>query len=330
MPVRGAATRRRPLVASREPARDADATGFVGVLRPIMDLCENLTNWLAGLGLERGVSEHGPSFQPSIAVPRFTGYDDRKTVADFLCDLTVYKAASGASDEFVLARVLPVALEGSAGRWWRLQAPFASWTDFVARFREEFLPPEYDYRIRHELEARTQHPCEGLLEFIRAIQELFKRAIQGASDAEMVRHVLRRCHPRFRPYLRGREYSSLEEMARSGRSIEEALISELNYVPPPPVGEAIEPACLAELYPMHGAERGQWHHRKGNLGALGVERSVDLITTHCFHMLAVHGSLSSLASETDDHEQRFDYVNGWRPRFQKLADIYGQGESEED
>ncbi|XP_077531173.1 uncharacterized protein LOC144143271 [Haemaphysalis longicornis] len=192
---------------------------------------------------ESGVSEHGPSFQPSIAVPRLTGYDDRKTVADFLSDLNVYKTASGASDEFVLTRVLPVALEASAGRWWRLQTPFASWADFEARFREEFLPPNYDYRIRRELEARTQHPREGLLEYIRAIQELFKRAIPGASDAEMVKHVLRRCHPRFRPFLHGRDYSSLEEMARSARAIEDALISELSYVPPPPVGEALEPAC---------------------------------------------------------------------------------------
>lgn len=243
MPGRGASTRRRSLVAPREPARDADATGLVVVLRPIMDLCENLTNRLAGLGLEGGGSEHGPSFQPSIAVPRFTGYDDPKTMADFLSDLNVYKTASGASDEFVLTRVLPVALEASAGRWWRLQTPFASWADFEARFREEFLPPDYDYRIRRELEARTQHPREGLLEYIRAIQELFKRAIPGASDAEMVKHVLRRCHPRFRPFLHGRDYSSLEEMARSARAIEDALISELSYLPPPPVGEALEPAC---------------------------------------------------------------------------------------
>ncbi|UYV85015.1 hmr-1 [Cordylochernes scorpioides] len=42
------------------------------------------------------------------------------------------------------------------------------------------------------------------------------------------------------------------------------------------------------------------------------------------------GSLSSLASGTDDNDQDFDYLNGWGPRFQKLADMYGQGESDEE
>lgn len=42
------------------------------------------------------------------------------------------------------------------------------------------------------------------------------------------------------------------------------------------------------------------------------------------------GSLSSLASGNEENEQDFDYLNGWGPRFQKLADIYGPGDSEED
>ena len=40
------------------------------------------------------------------------------------------------------------------------------------------------------------------------------------------------------------------------------------------------------------------------------------------------GSLSSLASEDDD--QDFDHLNAWGTRFQKLADMYGEGDSEEE
>jgi hypothetical protein len=42
------------------------------------------------------------------------------------------------------------------------------------------------------------------------------------------------------------------------------------------------------------------------------------------------GSLSSLASGMDDNEQDFDYLNRWGPRFQNLATMYGQGESEDE
>lgn len=36
------------------------------------------------------------------------------------------------------------------------------------------------------------------------------------------------------------------------------------------------------------------------------------------------------ASGTDENEQDFDYLNSWGPRFSKLADMYGRGDSEEE
>ncbi|XP_044743242.1 neural-cadherin isoform X2 [Chrysoperla carnea] len=41
------------------------------------------------------------------------------------------------------------------------------------------------------------------------------------------------------------------------------------------------------------------------------------------------GSLSSLASGTDDEQQEYDYLGTWGPRFDKLANMYGPSEEQE-
>lgn len=91
----------------------------------------------------------------------------------------------------VLRGVLLVALHGAAEQWRWLQPPNRqSWKQFVAAFREEFLPVVYKYRIRHELDTETQHSKEALLDYVRAMQKLFRRADPTAPEAIKVSHVM--------------------------------------------------------------------------------------------------------------------------------------------
>ncbi|XP_077559887.1 uncharacterized protein LOC144174835 isoform X1 [Haemaphysalis longicornis] len=213
----------------------APDTAFSEALTTVAGLCQALTQHLGTL------QDPAPRLQPDI--PTYRGYDDRLSVADFLDKLDVYKAAVGASDTHMLTSVLPLVFQGPAACWWRLQSPFASWATFVVSFRTEFLPPGYDTRILRELDLRTQHPNESLLEYVRAMQELYRRAAPETTSAEQVARVLRQCHPRFQPYLYAQTYADLNAVASNARAIQECLLAKLQYAPPPTPSQSLEPSC---------------------------------------------------------------------------------------
>ncbi|CAN7974832.1 unnamed protein product, partial [Ixodes persulcatus] len=179
----------------------------------------------------------------NVPTPTYSGYSDGKSVHDFLQDLDAYVTALGASDVTALLQIVPIALTGDAARWRRLQTPFQSMADFRARFREEFLPPDYEIRIRDELATRTQHPDESLVEYVRALQELYSRAEPSAPNAEKVPRAIRQCHPRIKAYLRGRDFADLEALAREARTVQAGLLAEMQYRPPPRAEESFEPGC---------------------------------------------------------------------------------------
>lgn len=176
------------------------------LLQQMTGLCTLLAQQLsAGVPAAQPPSEE--SLRLNLPVPTFSGYSDPKSAEDFLADLEAYQTAVGASDDTALRRILPAALVSSAALWRRSQPAFLSVAEFKQRFREEFLPPDYAMRMREELAARTQHSEESLLEYIRAIQELYRRGDPSAVEAEKVARVIRQCHPRFKPYFRGRTYN---------------------------------------------------------------------------------------------------------------------------
>lgn len=177
-----------------------------------------------------------------LPVPTYEGHTDPKSVADFLQELADYRSAEGLTEADVLQRILPVSLKGSAARWRRRQT-FDTWAQFKDQLRIEFLPPDYVVRLKDELRARTQGAQESLIEYIRSFQELHERADPTASETEKVIRAIRQCHPQFQPFLRGRTFANLDEMAKEASNIEASMLAEHQYLPPPPADATLEPSC---------------------------------------------------------------------------------------
>lgn len=179
-----------------------------------------------------------------VPIPMYRGYDDPASPNEFLDSLRHYGQASGLSEEEMLRRVLPAALTGSAARWFRLVGQNAeSMDEFRANFRQEFLPADYTARLRRELEARTQHPDESLIEYVRTMQEFYSLADPNASHEEQVERVVRQAHPTFAAYLRSSKFRNLDELALEAKRLQSDILASRAYRPPPPAYMSLEPRC---------------------------------------------------------------------------------------
>ncbi|KAM7307638.1 putative ATP-dependent RNA helicase DDX20 isoform X1 [Ixodes scapularis] len=100
-------TRHRAAADQGETGEGPDPTSM-DLMARVANLCDTVAQRLV-------LADHGPQGQgprPQVPVPLYTGYDDRKSVADFLAELAAYKLATGASDE---ARSLSERLNRSLG-----------------------------------------------------------------------------------------------------------------------------------------------------------------------------------------------------------------------
>lgn len=89
--------------------------------------------------------------------PIYPGYGDLMSARDFLDSLAHYQQAMGLDDEEILTRIIPVALTETAARWQRLSGHRAvNFGKFCAAFLREFLPADYERRMRRELELSLQ------------------------------------------------------------------------------------------------------------------------------------------------------------------------------
>ncbi|XP_077506977.1 uncharacterized protein LOC144116147 [Amblyomma americanum] len=177
-------------------ARAQNAGALTGASAPdALALLQDATRLIQSLSVAHQASLEASKHSRlavKVAVPTYRSYADTVSVTDFIKSLTYYQAAVGLDDSEMLTRIVPAALVERAAQWYRLSGRRATTLDeFKAALRREFLPVDYQRRMRRELEPWTQAPDESLLEYVRTLEELFQIAEPSASNDERVERVVK-------------------------------------------------------------------------------------------------------------------------------------------
>ncbi|KAG0430008.1 hypothetical protein HPB47_023092 [Ixodes persulcatus] len=185
--------RQPPLLSQAHPcSTESDSHHRENTLGAYYALLENAARVIESLtgALQTAVRPPPPTRPPvRISIPTYRGYGDR--------DLQKYQQAMGMSDHEILERIFPISLVDQAARWLRLTGSQLS-------------------SIEHSNDGPNTQ--ESLLEFVRAMQELFELAEPSAPNTERVERVIRQSHPTFAGYLRGSRFRDLNELASEWRS----------------------------------------------------------------------------------------------------------------
>jgi hypothetical protein len=177
-----------------------------------------------------------------VPLPRYQGHGDAKTPSEFVAELERYATAHRLPVEALLATAVPVTLSGSALAWWEFTGGFTTWMAFTKALQAAFGAIFYITLLKRELECRTQHPDECLASFVWAIEGYYKKIGESVTEEDKLRRVMEQLHPEFRRHLVGRTFSSLAELALAGPDIQQAVLRDRTYRPPPPAAFSVEPS----------------------------------------------------------------------------------------
>lgn len=128
--------------------------------------------------------------------------------------------------------------------------PFASWEDFIHSFGAKFFHVLIEMRMMNELQSQIWKNDDSFIQHIRNMQELMLQAIADASEVANVAGMMRQCHSQNGTYLHICTYGTLKELARELRGIEEHIVSEHEYLSPPPPESTLETSCAYQSSPM--------------------------------------------------------------------------------
>lgn len=160
---------------------------------------------------------------------------------DFLLRINEKRKASKISEEELLL-YLPELFQDTPLNWCRLEIDnWTQWNDFETAFRATFFPPNYQEKLKKEIEKRTQGEYEKILDFAISLKTLMKKLTHPLSEPEQISNIYNNLLPKYQLYIRKSEVTSVAHLMSLGQEFERIEDRAKTFRPPPPVDRSMFP-----------------------------------------------------------------------------------------
>lgn len=145
---------------------------------------------------------------------------DGRDPLSFLERIDEYQHQYRFSDEQMRASI-PELLRGDALLWYRnTRDEWATWEDFTAAFRTQYLPRRFRARLKREIQERRQLPDETFDKYSTALLTMIRRAGDFSPDDKIDR-LYENLRAEYKLYVRLDEINELSDLTARAREFEE-------------------------------------------------------------------------------------------------------------
>ena len=145
-----------------------------------------------------------------------------------------------------LLQCVPFLLSGVARNWYRTTgAHWRNFQEFENAWFGRFTNPDFQYALREEIRARTQHPRERVTDFLTNLKCLLERVQPPLPERDQIREALRNMLPSISIHLNMvlgiHPWATWADLERWSAGVERSMLNAKQYKPPPSLDESMLP-----------------------------------------------------------------------------------------
>jgi hypothetical protein len=151
----------------------------------------------------------------------FQGGNLGLSVKDFLSQIEIWAHSQKVSETELLASAF-LFFEGDAKIWYRaFYSKFQCWSDLVNSLEKQFLPSDYDFWLKKEIENRQQGINENFGIYLAAMELLFSNLSEPLIELEKLKILRRNMLPHYKPHLSFMPIRNIQQLLSCCRIVDD-------------------------------------------------------------------------------------------------------------